>query len=231
MASTLDKIITKGVDGWLKDQRSYIARSNALKVQREFAIPALRKPPVLSNWCPQGYMFTSTPPITYTPSIPGRIQHERYGNCYIHAACEVIREYGEHDHTIYLVTLVDAVKTNGYYITSKRKNWYEVPSTLVVSGDNLYGFCGPVPCMIDTVDYDPTNPGGSLVTLVYRETPSKPVVMTLTDVIASTDKLIKLAFENFKFDYKAWVVEKNIEHIPIPDASTDGGDNNSGSGV
>lgn len=173
----------------------------------------LANKPTLKNWCPQDYTYSSIPAVVHTPSLPGRINHELYGNCYIHAEILVSREAGEIDETVYLVTLVDAVKVNGSYTTNKRVAWYEIPKQLVISAITVE-FCKKVKCMVDSVEYNGDEPSQSTVNLVCQSVVGELSnrQMTVGDILASKDGDIQEAFENFKCDYKNWFQETNIEH-------------------
>jgi len=209
----VDGMIEHGVVGHINNINDYTHRSAMIKLQERFSKKPLGHTPDLETWCPEGYSNTIGNPVTYPVSIPGRISHRKFGCCNIHASCQVRRYTGASNATMYLVTLVDSVKINGYYDTQKRLDWYEIPNTLVEDGVQVHDFCTPVPCIIDNVDYNFEDPANSSVTLVYASDPSNPVVTTLKDVIKSTEGIIKTAYEFFKYDNPTWVVEYNIDHV------------------
>lgn len=219
MGNTIEATLTGNLDQYMILQNDYQNRLNQSNAYKNMVLMPIKGDFQLSNWYPRGYNITLEKPVLYTPPIPGRINHEKYGNCYIHASCQIFREAGEFDHTMFLVTCVDAIEISGVPITNKRQFWYEVPATLMVNNKNLPGFCAPVPCMIDTIDYNDSNPGSSSVTLVYGDKSISPTVMTLSDLVLSKDPNFILAFTNFKFDYKYWVIDKKIEQRTLSSVS------------
>lgn len=135
---------------------------------------------------------------------------------------------GVSDTSLYLVSLVDSVKVRRVYTTSKRNKWYEIPGSLSVNGTELPGFCMPVKCMVDLVEYDYDNPGSSVVTLAWSHDPGRPTTLPLPEVTNTRDPNIKKAFEYFKADNETWAIVNNIEHIPATPNDDGAEDNDSG---
>lgn len=216
-----DGILTHGVVNYYKIQQDYTDRLNALTMQKQYKLIALHNEPRISSWMPLHYP-NSYNHKQYTPSIPGHVILESYGDCYIHASCTVPSCSGEGQQIIYLITIPNTILEDRSYINPKELKWYEAPS-IFNSGKFLFpGFCKPIPCMIDLFDYQSSDPANSNITLRYSDNTSN--IMSLSDLLGSKDTNIINAFINFKYAHKHWIVEKNIEHIvpTISSSSTDG---------
>ena len=211
--SVVDGTLHRGVKGEIDFLSETFERQQLQLIADKKVFRPLTMVPNLTIWCPEGFDNTIARPVIHTPSVPGRVNHELYGNCYIHAEIKVTRNAGEVDGTYFLVTLADAVKVDGVYTTNKRTAWYEIPKILVVNGLGI-DFCDKVGYMIDNIDYDSSNPGQSTVTFVMANDAGDLSYqqMAVSDVLASKDKSIQTAFHNFKCDYKVWVRDTNLEH-------------------
>lgn len=214
VASVIEGATTRGVKGEIDYLTETFERQQIQLIADKRIFNPLLTIPNLSTWCPAGYDSVLARPIIHTPSIPGRVNHELYGNCYLRAEIKVSRSVGEVDETFFLLTLVDAVKVDGVYTTKKRTAWYEIPKILLVNGIGI-DFCDKVSCMIDTVDYDSTTPSQTMVTFVMCDELGNlsSQQLNIVDVLASKDRNIQKAFENFTFDYKNWVRDVNLEHV------------------